>query len=98
MTHGINLSKSMCPKTQAEIDMMHKVPYASTIGSIMYAMLCTRPDVSHALSVTSRYQANPGEGHWIVKNILKYLRRTKDLFLVYGNGELEHKGYTDASF
>ncbi|KAK9003803.1 hypothetical protein V6N11_018699 [Hibiscus sabdariffa] len=44
--------------------------------------------------------ANPGEGHWVaVKNILKYLRRTKDVFLVYGGEEqLSVKGYTDASF
>ncbi|KAK8656810.1 hypothetical protein V6N13_098745 [Hibiscus sabdariffa] len=50
--------------------------------------------------MTSRYQANPGEGHWVaVKNILKYLRRTKDAFLVYGGEEqLSIKGYTDASF
>ncbi|KAK8584417.1 hypothetical protein V6N12_068661 [Hibiscus sabdariffa] len=63
-------------------------------------MICTRPDLSYALSMTSRYQANPGEGHWVVvKNILKYLRRTKDVFLVYGGEEqLNIKGYTDASF
>ncbi|KAK9024732.1 hypothetical protein V6N11_004889 [Hibiscus sabdariffa] len=75
-------------------------PYASAIGSIMYAMICTQPDLSYALSMTSRYQANPGEGHWTeVKNILKYLRRTKDVFLVYGGEEeLRIKGYTDASF
>ncbi|KAI3701653.1 hypothetical protein L6452_26888 [Arctium lappa] len=66
----------------------------------MYAMICTRPDVSYALSMTSRYQSNPGDGHCIaVKNILKYLRRTKDSFLVYGGEEeLIVKGYTDASF
>ena len=78
---------------------MSRIPYASTIGSIMYAMLCTRPDVAHALSVTSRYQADPGEEHWkAVKNILKYLRRTKDMFLVYGEGELKLEGFTDSSF
>ncbi|XP_071905726.1 secreted RxLR effector protein 161-like [Coffea arabica] len=99
MTHGISLSKSMCPKTQVKTTKMLTVPYALAIGSIMYAMLGTRPDVSYALSVMSRYQANPGEGHWTaIKNILKYLRRTKDLFLVYGKGELELKGYTDARF
>ncbi|KAK8597289.1 hypothetical protein V6N12_065760 [Hibiscus sabdariffa] len=66
----------------------------------MYAMIGTRPDLSYALSMTSRYQENPGEGHWIaVKNILKYLRRTKDVFLVYGGEEqLSIKGYTDTSF
>ena len=63
-------------------------------------MLCTRPDISYALSVTSRYQSNPGDGHWVVvKNILKYFRRTKDMFLIYGVlEELIVKGYTDASF
>lgn len=64
-------------------------------------MLCTRPDVSFALSMMSRYQQNPGESHWTaVKNILKYLRRTKDMFLVYGGleEELSVKCYTDASF
>ncbi|KAL2492946.1 Protein EXPORTIN 1A [Abeliophyllum distichum] len=97
--HGIYLSKEMCPKTQIERDRMDRISYASAIGSIMYAMLCTRPDVSYALSVTSRFQANPGEKHWIaVKNILKYLRRTKDMFLVYGENELRVQGYADASF
>ena len=69
--------------TNDERDRMSKIPYASAIGSIMYAMLCTRPDVSYALSITSRYQSDPGESHWTaVKNILKYLRRTKDIFLI----------------
>ena len=74
-------------------------PYALAIGSIIYAMLCTRPDVSNALSVTSRYQSDLGMGHWVVvKNILKYLRRTKDVFLIYGDGDLIDSGYTDANF
>src|ERR1044072_6667098 len=75
-------------------------PYASAIGSIMYAMVCTIPDVSFALSACSRYQSKPGLVHWAaVKNILKYLKRTKELFLVYGGDEeLLAKGYTDASF
>ena len=80
---------------------MDKFPYASAIGSIMYAMLCTRPNVSYALSMTSRFQLDPGECHWIaVKNILKYLRRTKDIFLIYGGqeGELVISGYMDAGF
>jgi hypothetical protein len=79
---------------------MRKVPYASAIGSIMYAMISTRPDISYALSATSRYQSDPGESHCTaVKNILKYFRRTKDLFLVYGGEEeLIVTGYTDSSF
>jgi len=100
MVHGVNLSKTQSPKSPEEIERMSRIPYASAVGSIMYAMMCTRPDVAYALSMTSRYQSNPGESHWIaVKNILKYLRRTKDWVLVYGgNNELCAKGYTDASF
>ncbi|XP_040963909.1 secreted RxLR effector protein 161-like [Gossypium hirsutum] len=78
---------------------MNKIPYASAIGSIMYAMLCTRPDMSYALSKTRRYKADLGEGHCVtVKTILKYLR-TKDTFLMYrGVEELSVKGYNIASF
>ena len=72
MSHGIMLSKSQCPTTKDKREHMDKIPYASVIGSIMYVMLCTRPDVFYALSMTSRFQSNPGECHWIaVKNILK---------------------------
>ncbi|XP_074292345.1 secreted RxLR effector protein 161-like [Silene latifolia] len=79
---------------------MSLIPYTSVVGSIMYAMMCTRPNVSYALSIKSRYQKNPGEYHWIaVKNILKYLRKTKDSFLVFGGDtKLWVRGYTYASF
>ncbi|KAL4280040.1 hypothetical protein GQ457_03G019540 [Hibiscus cannabinus] len=99
MRHGISLSKEMFQKHFSLLYQNINLN-TSAIGSIMYAMICTRPDLSYALSMTSRYQTNPGEGHWTaVKNILKYLRRTKDVFLVYGGEEeLRIKGYTDASF
>ncbi|KAJ9565912.1 LOW QUALITY PROTEIN: hypothetical protein OSB04_001878 [Centaurea solstitialis] len=101
MQHGIVLSKTQCPVSSQDQDKMKSVPYASAIGSIMYAMLCTMPDVAYSVSVTSRYQQNPGEPHWVaVKNILKYLRRTKEMFLVFGGAEDEISvtGYSDASF
>jgi hypothetical protein len=100
MSHGITLSKKQCPTDPNEKERMRVIPYASAIGSIMYAMICTRLVVSYALSATSRYQSNYDESHWtIVKNILKYLRRTKEAFLVFGGEEeLVVKGYNDASF
>ena len=55
------LSKEMCPKTQEDMDYMSKVPYASAVGSLMYAMVCTRPDIAHAVGVVSRYMKNPGK-------------------------------------
>ena len=100
MQHGQCLSKTQPLSTKEERYHMNTIPYTFVIGSIMYAMLCTRPDVSYALSATSRYQSDPGDAHWVgVKNILKYLRRTKDSFLIYGGQEeLAVIGYTDASF
>ena len=97
---GVQLSTAQCPTTAEDIEKMSVIPYASAIGSIMYAMLCTRPDVNLAVSLVGRYQSNPGKEHWTaVKNILKYLKRTKDMFLVYGGDEeLVVKGYVDASF
>ncbi|KAK4353214.1 hypothetical protein RND71_028732 [Anisodus tanguticus] len=79
---------------------MKRNTYTSAIGSIMYAMTCTRPDVAFALSMTCKFQQNSGKEHWkAVKNILKYLRRTKEYFLVYGGQEkVVVIGYTDASF
>nr|GEY01282.1 hypothetical protein [Tanacetum cinerariifolium] len=50
--HGIKISKDLCPKIDEELDIMSRVPYALAIGSIMYAMTCTRPDVSFALSMS----------------------------------------------
>ncbi|KAK4359224.1 hypothetical protein RND71_021453 [Anisodus tanguticus] len=79
---------------------MKRISYASAIGSIMYDMACMRPDVAYALSMTCKFQQNPGEEHWkVVKSILKYLRRTKEYFLVCaGQEKLVYTGYTDASF
>ncbi|GJW55587.1 retrotransposon protein, putative, ty1-copia subclass [Tanacetum coccineum] len=102
MQVDLHLNKSQCATTSAEMKRMQNVPYASAVGSIMYAVRCTRPDVAFAQNITSRFQQNPGEAHWTaVKNILKYLRNTKDTFLVYGGNpeaELQVKCYCDAGF
>jgi hypothetical protein len=79
---------------------MSRILFVSAIGSIIYAMISTRPDISYAHIVTNRYQSDPGESHWTaVKNVFKYLRRIKGMFLVYGGEEeLIVMSYTDASF
>ena len=56
LQQGVILSKKDSPSTKEQKECMSKVPYASAIGFIMYAMLCTRVDVAHALSVISRFQ------------------------------------------
>ena len=94
------MSKTQSLTTAEERGRRKVVPYALVIGSIRYAMLSTAPDVCLATYLAGRYQSNPGVDHWTtVKNILKYLKRTKDMFLVYGGDkELVVKGYVDASF
>ena len=73
------LSKEQSPKTEEERDYMSKVPYASAIGSLMYAMMCTRPDIAHAVGVVSRFMSRPGKQHWkAIKWILRYLKGSSD--------------------
>ncbi|GJU60549.1 putative RNA-directed DNA polymerase [Tanacetum coccineum] len=102
MQEKLKLSKSQGASTRAKKQRMQNVPYASAVRSIMYVVRCTRPNVAFAYNITSRFQQNPGELHWTtVKNILKYLRNTKDMFLVYGGDmkrELRVSCYTDAGY
>ena len=70
--------------TAEEKEYMETVPYASTVGSLMYVMLCTRPDIRYSVGIVSRYQSNPSREHWTaMKHILEFLRRTRDYMLVY---------------
>ena len=64
-TH-FKLSKEQSATTEEERDHMTKVPYASAIGSLMYAMVCTRLYISHAVGVVSRYMSNLEKQHWDV--------------------------------
>ena len=81
---------------------MAKVPYANAVGSLMYAMVCTRPDISQAVGVVSRYMHDPGKGHWqAVKWILRYLRKTVDVGLIFEQDEALGQfvvGYVDSDF
>ena len=63
---------------------MSRVPYASAVGSLIYAMVCTRPYIAHAVGVLSRFMSNPGKEHWIaVKQVFRYLHGTSDYGLCY---------------
>jgi hypothetical protein len=67
---------------------MSRVPYSSAIGSLMYAMVCTRPDIAHAVGVVRRYMNNLGKEHWeAVKWILRYLRGTTKHALCFGGSD-----------
>src|SRR3954462_11501850 len=78
------LSSEQCPQSPGEEDEMSRVPYASAVGSLMYAMVCTRPDLAFAVSSVSRFMSNPGKQHWeAVKWIFRYLRGTAKLGLEF---------------
>lgn len=96
------LSASMSPSTNAEKRQMDCVPYANAVGALMYAMVCTRPDISQAVSMVSRYMHNPGKGHWqAVKWILRYIHGTIDIGLKFERDKTIGKslvGYVDSDY
>ena len=78
---------------------MSKVPYTSAIGSLMYAMVCTRPDIAYAVGVVSRFMSRPGKQHWeTVKWILRYLKGSSNTCLCFTGASLKLQGYVDADF
>ncbi|GJV14657.1 putative RNA-directed DNA polymerase [Tanacetum coccineum] len=89
------IEKVMCRFNMDKAKVMDRVPYASTVGSLMYAMVCTRPDLAHAIGVVSRFLSNPGKKHLeAVKWIFRYLRGTSKLGITFGNGKPMLVGYT----
>ena len=82
---------------QAPTELRHR--YQSAVGSLMYAMLGTRPDIAFAVSVVSRYGSNPTPAHWAaVKRIFRYLRGTATLELTYQGNLCSLTGYTDSDW
>jgi hypothetical protein len=101
MDTSIKLTKDMEPQTEQEKLEMKKVPYRSAVGSLMYAMVGTRPDIAAAVGVVSRHLENPGQAHWAaVKRILRYLKGTQKLGLQYGGNPTSGllMGYSDADW
>ena len=91
------LSKKLFPSMEKEKGEMSIIPYSSAVGSLMYAMVCTRSNISHAVGVVSRFLANPGKEHSeAVKWIFRYLRGTTKVCLSFGGLEPSLEGYTDS--
>ena len=97
LKNHFKLSKKQSPKTTEEREHMSLVPSASADGSLMYAMVCTRPDIAHVVVVVSRYMSNPGKEHWeAVKWLMRYLRGTSSISLYLGKGKVTLQGFVDA--
>jgi Reverse transcriptase (RNA-dependent DNA polymerase) len=97
METSIKLTSAQSPSTTEEIARMRNVPYHEAVGSLMYASLGTRPDITYAVQTVSRFTKNPGTAHWdAVKRIFRYLKGTRELWLGYGGVAKELIGYADA--
>ena len=71
------LNSSQCFKSRKDKVDMEKVSYALVVGSLMYAMVCTRPDIAFVVGLVNRYTSNLGKKYWVaVKWILRYLKGT----------------------
>ena len=77
MEANVKLSRDMCPQTLKEKQIMAKIPYRSIVGCLVYAMICTRPDIAFAVGTVSQYFEDPDGKHWsVVKRIMRYLHGT----------------------
>ena len=73
ISKGDKFSLQQCPKCDIESKFMENVPYASAVGSLMYAQVCTRPDLAYIVGMLGRYQSNPGREHWVAaKRVFRY--------------------------
>ncbi|KAL0297633.1 UNVERIFIED_CONTAM: Retrovirus-related Pol polyprotein from transposon TNT 1-94 [Sesamum radiatum] len=101
LANHFKLYIEQCPKTDREVEDMAKVPYASAVGCLMYAMVCTRPDLVHAVSRVCKYTSKSGRHHWeAVKWIFKYLKGTVGhgvVFISQQNDPLV-VGYVDSDY
>ena len=97
---GDKFNAMQCPKNELEREQMRNIPYASVVGSLMYAQTCTRPDISFAVGMLGMYQSNPDLDHWkAAKKIMRYLQGTKNHMLTYKRSDhLKVIGYSDSDF
>ena len=78
---------------------MSKVSYASAIGNLMYVMVCTRPDIAHAVGIVSKFMSRPRKQHQeVVKWIMRYLKGSSDTCLCFTGASLKLQSYVDADF
>ena len=97
---GDKFSLAQCPTNPLERAEMHKIPYSSVVGSLMYAQVCTRPDIAFIVGVLGRYSKDPGMHHWkAAKRVMWYLKRIREYMLTYHiSDNLEVIGYFDSDF
>src|ERR1044072_988526 len=79
MAYHFKISLEHCPKSNAKMSIMSKIPYGSAIGCLIYAMVGTRPDLTLVVSQVCKFMSKPGKQHWI----LRYLKGTVDRGIMF---------------
>ena len=93
------LSKAQTPTMEDEKALISEVSYASAVGSLVYAIVYTRPDIAQAVRVVSSYMSNLKEEYWrAVKYILRYLKGSSYMALWYNGMDIPQHGYVDSNF
>jgi hypothetical protein len=93
------LPAKQCAESDDDLEYMSKVSYSSAVGSLMFAMVCSRLDLSHAMSVVSRYMANSSREHWkVVQWILIYLCGSSNSCLYFSKSRDCLFGYVDSDY
>ncbi|KAL6316492.1 hypothetical protein AAG906_018195 [Vitis piasezkii] len=97
---GDKFNLLQCPKNEIEKKEMENISYASVVGSLMYAQVCTCPNIAYVVGMLGRYLSNPGMIHWkAAKRVMRYLHRTKDFILTYRrSNHLDIIRYFDSDF
>ena len=97
---GNRFNLNQCPKNDLEQEQMKNIPYASVVGSLMYAQVYTRLDIAFVVGILGRYQSNLGIDNWkVAKKVMKYLQGTKDYMLMYRwTDNLEVIGYSNSDY
>ena len=92
----------LSPSTDADREYMLQDSYLNAVGSLIYAMICTRLDISHVVGIVSRYMHNPSQGHWqAVKWILRYIQKTVNVDLLFERDDTLGQGvirYIDSDY
>ena len=97
---GNRFNLNQCPKNDLKREQMKNIPYASIVGSLMYAQVYTRLDIAFVVGMLGRYQSNLGIDHWkVAKKVMRYLQGTKDYMLMYRwTDNLEVIDYSDSDY
>ncbi|KAL0361076.1 UNVERIFIED_CONTAM: Retrovirus-related Pol polyprotein from transposon TNT 1-94 [Sesamum radiatum] len=95
------LCKNQSPNSETEKERMKNIPYSNAIGSVMYLMVSTRPDIAYAVSCLSRFMSNAGLPHWgALKWLLRYLNGSMDIGIIFSkhSDDVNLIGYVDSNY